>query len=143
MKCILSALIIFFSYSSYAKETPQIIFGDVKIFQIKEKLYCINCGSGEDKILIKGEVPTMFEGVGTGIQAYYNGDKSVLIYREDSGASCPSGDWYAIDIFNAKSSKIRLPSCSEIVDVNFSASKKQTTVRFIQFDKRSTTLTFK
>lgn len=87
------------------------IAGDVKILvdSRQNKMYCTYCGYGEQTKPIAGPVPDFF-GTGSGLQNYFK-DRRVVIVKTDTGTSCESGQYTAIDLVAHTSKNLDFPSC--------------------------------
>ncbi len=87
------------------------IAGDVKILvdSRQNKMYCIYCGYGDQLKPIAGPVPDFF-GTGSGLQNYFK-DRNLVIVKTDTGISCESGQYTAIDLTARTSRNLNFPSC--------------------------------
>lgn len=100
-------------FTGVIASAAEIVFiaGDVKILvdSRQNKMYCTYCGYGEQMKPISGPVPDFF-GTGSGLQNYFK-DRNVVIVKTDTGISCESGQYTAIDLTARTSRNLNFPSC--------------------------------
>lgn len=116
------------------------IAGDVKILvdSRQNKMYCTYCGYGEQLKAIAGPVPDFF-GTGSGLQNYFK-DRRIVIVKTDTGTSCESGQYTAIDLVAHTSKNLDFPSCEGEKVTYFTQGRKA--VMQVRQGKKVSTFTF-
>lgn len=132
---VVSILLTLFFVSTVSGDELVFIAGETKIVMDKdENLRCSYCGYGENFVPITGPTPSMREP-----RAFFM-DRFLIIVREDQGTSCPSGEWYAIDLRNHISKVLPLPNCTEPT-TQYIEKNGKLTITFSQ-GKRTTKYSF-
>ena len=123
-------------FSCFSAKASDVVFADgstkILVDNKQNKMFCTNCGGGNEVRLISGPVPG-FEGIGSGVEKYFK-EEGILIVRTDMGTSCLSGQYIVIDLNVRTSKELNFPSCNE-AQTRFSSEKGKAIMRIKQGKK--------